>query len=70
MTTLLHSARLVDDFYTPDQLARELGKATITLKRWRLARKGPPYIKVGRDIRYSRESVRKWLELLESRPQF
>jgi excisionase family DNA binding protein len=64
------ATRIADDYYTPQQLARELEVGERTLARWRATRKGPPAIKVGRDVRYSRESVRKWLERLESRPQF
>lgn len=44
--------------------------AVITLARWRARKQGPPFIKVGREVLYSRASVRKWLERLETKPQF
>jgi len=32
-----------------------------TLQQWRLLHKGPPYIKVGRAVRYRMADVEKWL---------
>jgi len=32
------------------------------MRRWRLQRKGPRYIKVGAAVRYRNEDVRAWLE--------
>ncbi|MDL5159441.1 helix-turn-helix transcriptional regulator [Actinomycetospora termitidis] len=33
-----------------------------TLRRWRAAARGPKWSRVGRDVRYAREDVKKWLE--------
>lgn len=62
--------RLLADYMSPEELAAELDKSLVTLKRWRLTKKGPPFIKAGRDVLYSRESVRRWLTRLETKPQF
>lgn len=32
-----------------------------TLRQWRYHRTGPPYFKVGRHVRYTREEVDRWL---------
>lgn len=62
--------RLLAGYMSPEELAVELDKSLVTLKRWRLTKRGPPFIKTGRDVLYSRESVRRWLERLETKPQF
>lgn len=33
-----------------------------TLEIWRSTRRGPPYIKVGRSVRYRRSDLDAWLE--------
>lgn len=62
--------RILSGYMRPEELAVELDKSLITLARWRHAKKGPPFIKAGKDVLYSRESVRRWLEKLEMKPQF
>jgi hypothetical protein len=52
---------LLSDYFTEPQLATELGKAIITLRVWRMQRKGPPFTKNGRQILYHRKSTRDWL---------
>lgn len=52
---------VLDGYMTADELAGELHLAISTLKGWRVRKTGPPYIKVGRDILYSRDAVRHWL---------
>jgi excisionase family DNA binding protein len=42
-----------------------LGVSVATIRRWRLLRQGPKYIKVGSSVRYKREDVAAWLD---SRP--
>lgn len=64
------SERILADYITPEELAQELDKSLITLARWRQKKKGPPFIRAGRDVLYSRESVQAWLKRLETKPQF
>jgi hypothetical protein len=45
---------------TPEQLAERLGKPVGTLKRWRRTRTGPPFMHVGRDVRYRLTDVEAW----------
>lgn len=52
-------------YMTAEELAAELHLAPNTLKGWRVRKSGPPWIKMGRQILYSREGVKHWLAGLE-----
>jgi predicted DNA-binding transcriptional regulator AlpA len=47
------------------ELAKKLGKGRRTVQRWRLTGKGPPYHRIGGQIRgrvmYKEEDVAAWL---------
>jgi excisionase family DNA binding protein len=47
-----------------DQLAERLNVSVATLRRWRLGRRGPRFIKVGSLVRYRPEDVELWLAAL------
>jgi len=47
------------------EVAALLGVAVATIRRWRLIRQGPKYIKVGAMVRYKPEDLEAWLD---SRP--
>lgn len=64
------SSSLLSGYMTPRELARELDKSLITLARWRHRKIGPPFIKAGKQVLYSRDAARRWLERLETKPQF
>jgi len=40
--------------------AESLGMAVQTLRNWRCQRKGPPYIKLGRSIRYQVKDIEEY----------
>lgn len=61
---------ILDAYMTQDELAAELRKSIKTIKRWRAAKKGPPFIRMGQNVLYSRNGVRQWLERLVEKPQF
>ena len=42
-------------------LAPHLDVSTATLRRWRSRDQGPPYVRVGRAIKYAPEAVAQWL---------
>lgn len=46
---------------TEAELADALGICRRTLIRWRIARKGPPHVQLGRGIRYRAADVQAWL---------
>ena len=52
-----HSEFLVDQ----EEIAKCLKVAPKTMEAWRSRGGGPPYILVGRLVRYSPEMVRKWV---------
>ena len=67
-TTLL-SWQLPDDTWLdPTQTAGALGVTPKLLGQWRCARKGPPYAKLGKAVRYRVGALREYLCTLEVRP--
>jgi excisionase family DNA binding protein len=49
---------------TEEDVARQLHISVASLRRWRLERRGPPFIKVGSLVRYRPEEVEAWLATL------
>jgi len=43
-------------------VARITGLSVASVRRWRLLRQGPKYIKIGAAVRYKPEAVSAWLE--------
>jgi hypothetical protein len=52
---------LLADYQSDKKTAKDLNKSERTLKRWRDERRGPPWMKVGRDIFYHIPGTRDWL---------
>lgn len=48
------------EFYTPDQLAAEIGTTTQALATLRSRGGGPPFMRIGGKIAYSVVAVRIW----------
>lgn len=44
------------------QLAEFLNMSVKSLRGWRLFRKGPKFVKIGRTVRYRRKDVEAWLD--------
>ena len=55
-----------DNLLTPAEVSLLLGAAEKTLANWRCERTGPPFLKVGRNVIYSRASVERWLDRQEA----
>lgn len=51
-----------DAYLTEHAVAEFLGLSVALPRKWRLFRKGPPYRKLGRLVRYSRAEVNAWIE--------
>jgi predicted DNA-binding transcriptional regulator AlpA len=49
--------------------ARILNVAPQTLRNWRSSRKGPPYIKLGRSVRYREEDLAAWIQARRINPE-
>jgi predicted DNA-binding transcriptional regulator AlpA len=43
-------------------VARVTGLSVASVRRWRLLRQGPKYIKIGAAVRYKAEDIAVWLE--------
>jgi excisionase family DNA binding protein len=45
----------------PGDVSKLLGVPVSTLANWRSAGQGPPYLRVGRHVRYRRADVEAWV---------
>jgi excisionase family DNA binding protein len=63
--------RTLEPLMTTDELATFLRVPVRTLEAWRQARppKGPPFLRVGGQIRYRPEAVQEWLNRQETTPE-
>lgn len=55
----------VENLLNEYDLARITGLSVASVRRWRLIRQGPRYLKLGSSVRYRAEDIQAWLE---SRP--
>jgi predicted DNA-binding transcriptional regulator AlpA len=49
---------------TEEEVAKHLHVSIASLRRWRLERRGPQFIKVGSLVRYRPEEIESWLTAL------
>jgi hypothetical protein len=56
---------ILKDYISRDDLAVQLRKSVKTLVRWELDGRGPPVVRVGRDVFYRIPSVEAWLKAQE-----
>ena len=47
---------------TPSQLADWLDLSPNTVNQWRYLKRGPRFLKIGKNVRYSEEDVLEWLD--------
>jgi excisionase family DNA binding protein len=50
------------ELLTPEQVARLTGLSPETLAQWRSQKRGVPYLKMGRAVRYHPSDVQNYLE--------
>jgi predicted DNA-binding transcriptional regulator AlpA len=55
----------LQELLTEHDVARVTGLSVASVRRWRLLRQGPKYLKIGAAVRYKPGDVSAWLE---SRP--
>ena len=46
---------------TEEQVAKQLSVSLASVRRWRLERRGPLFVKVGTLVRYRPEDIESWL---------
>ena len=55
----------LEELLTAHDVARVTGLSVASVRRWRLLKTGPVYIKISSAVRYKPEDLKKWLD---SRP--
>ncbi len=60
---VIHNA--IDKLLNEHEVARITGLSVASVRRWRLLRTGPKYLKIGAAVRYKPDDITAWLE---SRP--
>ncbi len=53
---------IIPDLLTPESVAEITGLSLDTLAQWRSQRRGIPYLKIGRAVRYDPAEVQAYLE--------
>jgi excisionase family DNA binding protein len=53
---------IIPDLLTPENVAEITGLSLDTLAQWRSQRRGIPYLKIGRAVRYDPAEVQTYLE--------
>lgn len=56
------SIRVLHDLLTPEKVAEITGLSIDTLAQWRSLKRGIPYLKIGRAVRYDSADVQAYLE--------
>jgi len=62
-------AEIADPLIRPADLGVLLGVPVATLANWRCAGKGPPFLKVGRHVRYRPPDVDAWIAARVTTPE-
>lgn len=68
MTTTTSNQSALAGYMTTEELAESLGVHPTTLVKWRGARKGPPFTRLGHRILYNVARFTQWLEQQEVEP--
>jgi hypothetical protein len=55
----------IERLLTPAEAAEILRVAESTLRGWRTRGTGPPWLKIGRSVRYSRSGLVEWMNAQE-----
>ena len=58
------SNRNMNTLLTEEEVAKRLHVSLASIRRWRLERRGPQFIKVGSLVRYRPENLESWLASL------
>jgi predicted DNA-binding transcriptional regulator AlpA len=56
----VHNA--IENLLNEHDVARIIGLSVASVRRWRVLRQGPKYIKIGQAVRYRRRDVAAWIE--------
>ena len=59
---MINSTERADELIRTEDVARLLGLTEGTMANQRSRGEGPPFIRIGRAVRYSRRAVTAWIE--------
>lgn len=59
---------ITPEYLTAEQVAQMTGFSPKVLEHYRSQRSGPPYLKIGHNVRYRADDVRAWVERDGGRP--
>ena len=54
----------MQNFLTEKEVARQLCVSLASLRRWRLEKRGPRFVKLGALVRYRPEDLERWMDSL------
>jgi excisionase family DNA binding protein len=54
----------MQDLLTEREVARQIKVSLASLRKWRVERRGPQFVKVGALVRYRPEDVERWMATL------
>jgi excisionase family DNA binding protein len=54
----------MQNFLTEKEVAKQIRVSLASLRRWRLMRRGPRFVKVGALVRYRPEDLERWMASL------
>ena len=54
----------MQNFLTEREVAKQIRVSLASLRRWRLLKRGPRFVKVGALVRYRVEDLEQWMEAL------
>jgi predicted DNA-binding transcriptional regulator AlpA len=52
----------IEELLTERDVARITGLSVASIRRWRLLRRGPKYLKISAAVRYRPQDIAQWLE--------
>ena len=55
---------MFSDLWTETDVAKKLHVSLACLRRWRLEKRGPPFLKIGQLVRYRPDELENWLRSL------
>jgi predicted DNA-binding transcriptional regulator AlpA len=59
---LVATAHTIETLLNEHDVAGITGLSVASVRRWRLLRRGPKYLKIGAAVRYKPEDISAWLE--------
>ena len=62
-------ADVMDDYFSEEKAARDLGVTVHTLRNWSAKRQGPPRTSVARHVYYRKNAMQQWLLAQEQSPE-